>query len=201
VLFFRKQKYDFYQLLSEQADKTLEGLAALEAFVDDPNPAKGMKVQDLEKEADDQRRIVIEALNQSLVTPFDREDIFALSRAIDDMIDYAKSTVEEMMLFEVPSDEFLKRMAHAIHSAGEDVVKAVKALKDHPRICEEHIIRAKKTENLVEHIYREALVELFKNPNVVTILKTRELYRHLSNAADRGDEAADIVGDILVKSI
>lgn len=201
LLFFRKQKFDFYQLLLEQAEKTLEGLAALEEFIQEPNPAKGMKVTDIEKQADDLRRIVIDALNQSLVTPMDREDIFSLSRAIDDMIDYAKSTVEEMMLFEVPSDKHLKEMARVIHEAGVEIVAAVRFLRGQPRVCEEHMVRAKKSENRVEHIYREALVELFKNPNVVTILKTRELYRHLSNSADRGDEAADIIGDILVKSV
>ncbi len=200
MLFFRKQKFDFYKLLLEQAEITLEGLAALEEFIKEPDPAKGMLVQDLEKKADDQRRVVIDALNQSLVTPIDREDIFSLSRVIDDMIDYAKSTVEEMMLFEVPTDDFLKRMAKAIHAGGEEVVAAVRSLRDHPRVCEEHMIRAKKNENAVEHIYREALVMLFKSKDIIRILKTRELYRHLSNAADRGDEAADIIGDILVKA-
>jgi len=201
LLFFRRQKFDFYKLLLDQAEKTLEGLAALEEFIHQPNPARGMKVRDLEKQADDLRRIVIDAINQSLVTPMDREDIFGLSRAIDDMIDYAKSTVEEMMLFEVATDEHLKNMAQAIHEAGKEVVMAVRYLRDQPRVCEEHMIRAKKSENRVEHLYREALVELFKQSDVVKILKMRELYRHLSNSADRGDEAADIIGDILVKSV
>lgn len=200
MLFFRKQKFDFYRLLLDQAEKTLEGLEALEAFIGKPDAARGMRVQELEKEADDLRRVVIDALNQSLVTPIDREDIFALSRAIDDMVDYAKTTVDEMMLFEVPADRFLEKMARALHEAGVEIVSAVRSLRDHPQVCQEHLIRAKKTENHVEHIYREALAELFKSSNVVTILKTRELYRHLSNAADRGDEAADIIGDILVKS-
>ena len=200
MLFFRTQKFDFYQLLSKQAEKTQEGLKSLVDFVHEPCQDKGLQVQEKEKQADELRRIVIDALNQSLVTPMDREDIFGLSHTIDDMVDYAKSTVEEMMLFEVPTDNFLRRMAEAIHEAGADITAAVRSLRDHPQVCQEHIIRAKKTENFVEHVYREALVELFKNPNVVTILKTRELYRHLSNAADRGDEAADIIGDILVKS-
>lgn len=52
----------------------------------------------------------------------------------------------------------------------------------------------------MEHRYREALAELFKNPDVVMIMKLREIYRHLSNAADRGDEAANIIGDIIVKT-
>ena len=51
----------------------------------------------------------------------------------------------------------------------------------------------------MEHRYREALAELFKLDDVKEILKLREIYRHLSNAADRGDEAADIIGDIVVK--
>lgn len=200
MLFFRSQKADFYKLLLQQAEKTLEALQALKEFIEAPSASRGVRVRELEKQADELRRILIDALNQSLITPMDREDIFSLSRAIDDMVDYALSTVDEMMLFEVPTDDYLVRMAKAIHEAGVDIVAAVRTLKDHPRVCEEHIIRAKKTENFVEHIYREALVQLFKNPNVVVILKTRELYRHLSNAADRGDEAADIIGDILVKS-
>jgi uncharacterized protein Yka (UPF0111/DUF47 family) len=200
MLFFRRAKFDFYKLLLDQAEKTLEGLAALEEFIANPDAARAMRVQEIEKQADDLRRILIDALNQSLVTPMDREDIFALSRAIDDMIDYAKSTVDEMVLFGVPTNYHLKEMAKTLHAAARDIAAAVRSLRDYPRVCEEHIIRAKKAENYVEHLYRTALVELFKDPDVVTILKTRELYRHLSNAADHGDEAADVIGDILVKS-
>ena len=63
--------------------------------------------------------------------------------------------------------------------------------------------RAKALENRVEDVYREALAELFSDAkdidHMLIILKTREVYRHLSNAADRGDEAANVIGDIVVK--
>ncbi|MDW8070748.1 MAG: DUF47 domain-containing protein, partial [Anaerolineae bacterium] len=63
--------------------------------------------------------------------------------------------------------------------------------------------RAKGIENRVEVVYREALADLFRDPrdvhDVVRMLKLREVYRHLSNAADRGDEAANIIIDIVVK--
>ncbi|MBI4054569.1 MAG: DUF47 family protein [Elusimicrobia bacterium] len=199
MFLFRRRRHDFFKLLLDQAEKTEEGLRALYEFIQDPNTARGLRVEELEKEADDLRRMLIDALNQTFVTPMDREDIFGLSRAVDDMIDYAKSTVEEMMLFDVRANDHLRRMAEALYRAGQDVTAAVRFLRSYPQVCSEHIIRAKKTENMVEHIYREALAELFKNPNVVEILKLREIYRHLSNAADRGDEAADIIGDILVK--
>lgn len=65
---------------------------------------------------------------------------------------------------------------------------------------QEHLIRTKKLENRTEHLYREALVDLFKTTDTISIMKLREIYRHLSHAADRGDEAADIIGDILVKN-
>jgi predicted phosphate transport protein (TIGR00153 family) len=195
-----RQKYDFYQLLLNQAEKTEEGLELLCDFVAAPSPALGSRVDATEKEADELRRELIDALNRTFVTPIDRGDIFALSGAIDDVVDYAKSTVEEMGLFKVDTNDHLKLMADALYQASQHITAAVKCLPDLGPKVQEHIIRAKKSENLMEHLYREALVELFKDKDLVKILKMREIYRHLNNAADRGDEAADILSDILVKN-
>ena len=193
------KKKDFYKMLAGQTEKVEEGIAVLVEFMDNPTQELGKKVEDVEKEADELRRILIDELNRSFVTPIDREDIFALSRVIDDALDYAKSTVEEMMLFEIQPDQYMKKMVEALHNASDDIVCSVRNLKDHPGVCSEHLVRAKKAENFVEHRYREGLVEIFKTNDVIKILKTREIYRHLSNAADKTGEAADIIGDILVK--
>lgn len=192
-------KKDFFKMLTDQTAKVERGLALLVEFMNNPNLENGKKINEAEEEADEFRRILIDELNRTFVTPIDREDIFALSRDVDDVLDYAKSTVEEMLLFEVHPDEYMKKMVEALHNASKDIFCAVKNLKDHPGVCSEHIIRAKKAENFIEHRYREALVELFKSQDIIKILKTREIYRHLSNAADRVAEAADIIGDILVK--
>lgn len=194
------KKRDFYKMLSEHAQKVEEGMEALHAFAMNPTEEEGKKVHRIEEEADNLRRILIDELNRSFVTPIDREDIFALSRAIDDMCDYAKSTVEEMLLFEVGTNEHIKKMTEALYDASRNISAAVRLMKTHPQAANDHVVRAKKTENFMEHRYREALAKLFKNPDVVTIMKLREIYRHLSNAADRGDESANIIGDILVKT-
>ncbi|MBI3292320.1 MAG: DUF47 family protein [Elusimicrobia bacterium] len=194
------KRRDFFQMLLEQAEKTEQGITALTRFVAVPTPELGRLVSQIEKEADELRRSLIQELNQAFVTPIDREDIFALSRAIDDMIDYANSTVEEMLLFSVGTNPHLTRMAEALSNAAQGLTAAVRAMRYDALAAQQHLIRVKKTENLVEHLYREALVELFQTPDVVLILKTRELYRHLSNAADRGDEAANIISDLLVKN-
>lgn len=187
-------------MLVTQSKKVQDGMVLLNAFLLDPSKENGQKVYQVEEEADELRRILIDELNRSFVTPIDREDIFSLSRAIDDMLDYTKSTVEEMMLFEIKPNNFMKEIALFMEEASKEISKAIISMKNYPAVCTEHIIRAKKLENKVEHKYREALVELFKTNDVILILKTREIYRHLSNAADRGDEAANIIGDILVKN-
>lgn len=193
------KRRDFFGLLNDQLAEVEKGLAVFVEFINNPTPENGKKVNDLEEEADEVRRILVDELNRSFVTPIDREDIFALSRAVDDIMDYAKSTVEEMTLFEIKPDGYIKKMVEALHSASKDIAFAVKQIKTHPGVAAEHLVRARKAENFVEHRYREGLVELFKTSDVIKILKTREIYRHLSNAADRAAASADIVNDILVK--
>jgi len=198
-MWFHK-RYDFFGLLLEQARVTEEGLKFLVDFVQDPGEKLGHQVEQAEKAADEVRRRLIDALNRTFVTPLDREDIFSLSRAVDDMVDYAKSTVEEMTLFQVQPNPHLQNMATILFEGAQHITHAIASLNHMPDDIQNNIILAKKSENKMEHLYREALAELFKTTDVVTIIKMREIYRHLSNAADRGDEAADIISDILVKN-
>lgn len=200
---FKRKPDKFLQLLIDQAAMTLEGMEALQDFVAEHNPDAAKRITKAEKEADELRRILIDELNRSFVTPFDREDIFGLSRAIDDILDYGYSTVDEMQLFGVQPNSYIRRMVSLLRDAANEIHMATLRLKDHPNVASEHAMRAKALENRVESVYREAIADLFKSPAdieaVMTMLKLREIYRHLSNSADRGDEAANIIGDIVVK--
>jgi len=161
------------------------------------------EVRQCEEDADEVRRILLNELNRTFVTPMDREDISALSRAVDDIMDYAWTTVQEMELLHVTPTSHLQRMVSLLREAAHEVHLATLRIKDHPGVAAEHAQRAKTLENRVETVYREALADLFNGPagpkRVIHILKMREVYRHLSNAADRGDEAANIISDIVVK--
>ncbi len=203
-IFSRKKKRNqFLELLIQQAEYTVQGLEALRSYVHEPNKTSAREVSRLEKEADEVRRILIEELNKSFVTPFDREDIFSLSLNIDDVMDYANTTLDELELFNVEPNIYIQRIVSLLADAAMEIHRAVERLSDHPGVANDHAIRAKALENRVEHIYREALAELFTTPKdidgVMNILKLREIYRHLSNAADRGDEAANVIADIIVK--
>ncbi len=145
----------------------------------------------------------MDELNRTFATPMDREDIHALSRNLDDVVDYAYTTTEEMEILSIEPNDFLVRMATLLRDAAVELHLGVVRLGDHPGVTSEHAQRAKALENRVERIYREALADLFQKPqdieHIMEILKLREVYRHLSNAADRGDEAANHMSDIVVK--
>ncbi len=200
----QKRQNKFIQLLHEQATLTLEGMDALCRYLNTRDPAASEEVTRKEKEADEVRRIFIDELNRTFVTPFDREDLFALSRSIDDVVDYAYSTVSEMEILKVEPTVYMQRMATLLRDAAYELLMAVDRLERHPNVSAEHAQRAKALENRVEGVYREALADLFRDvddlQHVVRMLKLREVYRHLSNAADRGDEAANIIADMVVKS-
>ena len=189
----------FYELLSRQSGKTLEGLEALWNFTENGTKESATLVGKIEREADELRRVLIEELDKTFVTPLDREDIYALSRAIDDVVDYANSTVDEMEIYEVKGDRYIKEMVNILRKAARELDDAVKILKDHPKIASEHAIKAKAYENQMEKAYHQALADLFKGSDTIHMLKMREVYRHLSNAADRGDEAANIISSIVMK--
>ena len=199
MVLFQKKKSDFCEMLHAQAQKVLEGLDALHAWAEGGLDTHRERVKDVEREADELRRIVIEELNQTFVTPFDRDDIFSLSRAIDDVMDYADRTVDEMEIYEVKPNNHVVQMIDILRKAARELSDAIRLIQKYPNIALEHATKAKAAENEMENAYHRALAELFKGTDTVYMLKMREIYRHLSNAADRGDEAANLIGDIVVK--
>ena len=199
----RKREEVFHKLIQQQASITYDGLRLLVKYLETQDGEVAEQLDMKEKEADEVRRILIDELNRTFVTPFDREDIFALSRSIDDVIDYADSTVSEMVVLKVEPTKYMLRIASLLKDAAYEIFQAVQRLEKNPAVATEHAQRAKTLENRVEGVYREAIADLFRGPedvhHIVEMLKLREVYRHLSNAADRGDEAGNIIADIVVK--
>jgi predicted phosphate transport protein (TIGR00153 family) len=205
-LFTRKRKADrFISLLIKQAEFAVNGMQMLLQYVKQKDETSARRVTEIEKEADETRRILIDELNRTFVTPIDREDIFALSLTVDDILDYANTTVEEMVLLKVEPNSYMERMVSLLADAAREIYMGITRLQDHPNVANDHAVRAKALENRMETVYREAIADLFNMPrdvdHVVEMLKLREIYRHMSNAADRGDVAANTIGDIVVKRL
>ncbi len=205
-VFKRGQKEDkFVTLLIQQSEITAAGLRLLEEWVSAPKveskAVEQMRVKELE--ADEIRRILIDELHNTFITPFDREDIFMLSLYFDDVLDYAFTTAEEMRLLNIDADEHLTEMVKYTREATEELEFAIKRLSANPRVAGDHARRAKKLENEVDHLYRVAIGELFTKAKdfkpLMAMLRRREIYRHVSNMADQADKAADIMGMVVMK--
>jgi uncharacterized protein len=202
---FKKPENVFVKLVIQQATLTHAGMCDLTSYMDNQTQATAAQLTAHEKAADEVRRILINELNDTFITPFDREDIFTLSRAIDDVLDYAYSTVTEMELFKVKPTHYMQTMGNLLRDASNELLLAVMRLEQHGGVASDHVRRAKGMENKIEETYRLALADLFADINdvkqVVKVMKLREVYRHLSNAGDRVDEAANAIADIVVKTM
>ena len=200
---FKRKQDNFLKLINEQTALTLKGVELLAEYMKTCDPKIVSDLTRTEKEADEIRRILIEELNKTFITPIDREDIFSLSRTIDDVLDYAYSTVTEMGVLKVEPTPYMARMSSLLRDAAYEIYMAVQRLEEHPGVATDHAQRAKALENRVEEVYRDAIADLFSGPedvhHIIEMLKMREVYRHLSNAADRGDEAGNVIADIVVK--
>jgi uncharacterized protein len=201
--FLKPRQRNFIQLLIEQGEYAVLSVEALQAYFKKQSDKKSTKARQVEKEADEVQRILVHELQKTFVTPIDREDIFSLSRSIDNFIDYVYDTVEELEIFEIEVSDAVSEIAILLLEMANELHMALQRLLDHPGVAAEHARRVKSLENEVENAYRYNLAELFQGPEdmhqVMEMLKMREVLRHLSNAADQGDMAADVIMDIVVK--
>ncbi len=200
---FSRKPNRFIEYLHQQAVLGVEATEALTDYMNKPNKKNAQRVRQLEKDADEVRRILVDELNRTFVTPIDREDLYALSRAIDDILDDTWFTINEIDILEVAPNEHLQEMAQRLRRGAEEIKLAIDRLERHPGVASTHAIRARGIKNDLETLYAKALADLFRKPkdleNVITMLKLREIYRHLFHAGGRIGDAADIIDDVVVK--
>jgi len=215
---------DFFSLVDEQCDQAALTLDELVNFMESNDASTAKHVRQMEKEGDRLKSRNLDILNKAFSTPMDREDIYRAIVDVDHLMNYAKSTVREMEIFEVPPDRFTLQMAIHLKEGTEDLRQGFRMLRKNPALAEKGAEAAHKAERNVEKVYRAALAELFDvnttiEPlhaaksdvddapmdhshvlqNVMERLKRREIYRHLSNAADRLARAGNTLHDIVVK--
>lgn len=202
-MFARKRENKFIELLTRQAAKTEDGIKLLLTLIERPDEDSLEQLRGVEKEADEIRRIIIDELHNTFITPIDREDIFNLSLFIDDMIDYALTTLEEMVLLKVDADNHLRQMIALVAQEAEELHLATQRLTNNQRVAGDHARRTKKLENEVDHLYRIAVAELFSKvddlQSLPALFNRREVYRHVSNMSDRADTAANVFGMVVMK--
>lgn len=195
----RRKKTNFFKLLATQCEFMCKGMELLYEYCKNHNETVADEIIAVETEGDMARRILIDELNNTFITPIDREDLFDLSRHIDEILDYAKTTVDEIRLFNVVPNKDMAKMIFILLEMTQRIHLAVNNLEERPAISKEEAIKVKKLENKVGDECTKALARLFEDDDIKSVLKYREIYRHINHTADIGDTAMDFLLDIIVK--
>jgi uncharacterized protein Yka (UPF0111/DUF47 family) len=198
-----RESNKFVAMLIAQAAKTLEGLRFLESMVDRVDARTTESLRALAEDASELRRVLIDELHKTFITPLDREDIFNLSHCYEDMVTYALTTMEEMNILKVGADDYIRRMIVLVREEAEELQFAILRLAKNARVAGDHAREVRRKEQEVERLYRAAIRDLFASATVPERLPAlfyrREVYRHISNMSDRADSAANVLGMVVMK--
>jgi uncharacterized protein len=198
---FRPRETGFYDLFTRQADELVRGTDLLvEALdtVDRAQVAVGMRAA--EHAADETTHAIVRRVNTTFVTPFDREDIYALAGALDDVMDFMEEAVDLIGLYE------LRELPQGLHEQADVLVECAKLTADAmPRLrsmegLEEYWIEINRLENVADKSYRRILATLFAGSyHALEVLKLKDVVDSLEAAADAFETVANIVEQIAVK--
>ena len=190
---------DFFGLLTEQCGYVANTAGLLVEFMETGDPAVGARIRADEHEADKIKIRNLHTLNESFSTPIDREDIHRAIIDLDEVVNYCKTTVSEMDVLALTPDKHCVEMAMHLKIGADALASGYASLAKAPGDAATHADAARKAERKVEKVYRRAIAELFKGDDYIHMFKRREIYRHLSNAADRMANCANTLHDIVVK--
>jgi uncharacterized protein Yka (UPF0111/DUF47 family) len=190
---------DFFALLTEQCQHVAHTAGLLVEFMETGDPNIGQLIRQDEHEADRVKIRNLHSLNEAFSTPIDREDLYRAIIDLDEIVNYCKTTVSEMEVLGLAPDKHCLEMAMHIKLGTDALAQGYARLAREPAAAAENADAARKAERRVEKNYRRAIAELFVGDDYIHMFKRREIYRHLSNAADRMANCANTLHDIVVK--
>ena len=193
----------YFDLFTEMTAKIQEASGVLMELMGDSSghhSPYARRIKDIEHSCDQLMHQITTKLNKSFITPFDREDIYTLSVALDDICDYIDAAARAMAMFDIKhSSEYATHLSRIIQSLAAEIHSAV-AMLHKPNGMNAHFVEIHRLENEADDVYFRAMGDLFKNSsNPVNIIKWKELYDILENATDRCESVANIIESIVLK--
>ena len=194
---------EYFTLFAQMTGKVQDAANALVEMMHDHHekfPEYSKRIKNDEHECDELTHKVTTKLNKSFITPFDREDIFTLCVALDDVCDYIDAAARAIIMYNIHEiDEHAIHFAKVIQSLAMEMHAACSMLQK-PKDLNQHIIEIHRLENEADDEYFRAIAELFQNStDPVKLIKMKELYEILENATDRCESVANIIESIVLK--
>jgi len=192
------REYDFESMLTHQSDRTVEGVQAFVVWLETVPLQNPHELERFENEVDHMRHEMEDKLIRSFSTPFDRQDIYSISREMDYILNYAKETAKEMYAFGVPPDTPIRVMAKHLLDGTRCISRGIKQLNADKVAVEEEIRHARDTYNQMEELYIASMAELFRTDDAMNALRTREIYHHLRDAGRAMRDTLDTLHNAVI---
>ncbi|MBX7053630.1 MAG: DUF47 family protein [Pyrinomonadaceae bacterium] len=199
---FLPKEDHYFTLFSNMTAKIQEAadlLVELMQGSDENFDGLSKKIKSVEHECDEITHSITTKLNKSFITPFDREDIYTLSVALDDVCDYIDAAARAVVMYNIhESDPFAVELAVVLQKQATEIHGAVSHLKT-AKGMEQNLLDIQRLENDADEVYFRAMAALFKNSDAVKIIKWKELYEILENGTDRCESVGNIIESIVLK--
>ena len=158
------------------------------------------RIKGLEHACDELTHSISTRLNKSFITPFDREDIYMMSTALDDIVDLINGAARAIIDFDVHEiKDYANDFADVIVRMAEEL-RAVVATLEKPKNITQRLVEIHRLENEGDDIYHAAISELFREePDPLTVLKWKEVYEKLEASIDRCENVANIIESVVIK--
>ena len=206
-MFFRflPKDFDFFSLFEKQAEYAVEAASYLKELI-----AKGTldeeslkKMHDIEHQGDEVAHAIIDQLNKTFITPFEREDIHALTKQLDDVIDMIYTIAHRLRIYNITkSNKNLLEFASVIEESVRCIASAIKGLRHakNTKPVSESCIEINRLENVGDLMRDKAVEELFKTEkDPLLVIKLKDIYQDAETVLDICEDVAHVIGSILVK--
>ena len=192
--------FDDFQAL---ADQIRAGAVLLEQMLAPDHPIwdKAEEIKEVEHRCDSLTHAIIERLNRTFVTPLDREDIHALARSLDDVMDAIDAAASRIRLYRLSKVRFgARELAKIITASSAEVRMAMQTLEQKKGVVVDHAIEINRLENEADRMHQDAILRLFdEERDPIVVMKWKEALDFLEEATDRCEDVANVIESIVVK--
>jgi len=195
----------FFDMFAEVANNLVSGAQVLSDFLHHYDyqklPHMVEKIKEIEHHGDEMTHRILVKLNQTFITPFDREDIHMLTSSLDDVLDFINGASDRLLTYKIttPSPS-AKVLAAIILKQSEELRKAVSMLGRNGKLME-HCVEVNRLENEADQVAREAIGRLFDGGHdPITLIKLKELLEILETATDKAEDVANVLETVVLKN-
>ena len=202
---FIPREEKFFELFEGSAQNMVKAAQQLKELINTWENVEGRvsEITELEHAGDTITHWIMEQLNRTFVTPFDREDIALLAHSLDDVTDFIHAAADAMYLYKVARPgQKAKELSDIIVQAATEVERAVPQLRHRAELGRivERCVEINRLENMADRVFRSAMADLFTDTkDIAEIIKWREIYEHMESATDRCEDVANVLEGVALK--